>query len=73
MVDERLAEIAADLTKRHDPRAVEEGGIAPFRRAIREAAPVSSLAQTAVATASVVVDPVRYPPSAAVDGTLATL
>lgn len=72
-VDRCFEQIAAGLIAKYGQTPVREGCIAPLAAAILSAAGIDSLAQKAKATASVVPDPVRYPPSAANDGLLSTL
>ena len=61
------------LAATYDEKAVSEACIAPVEKVILAALPVETLAQKAKATASVTPDPAQYPPSAANDGTAATL
>lgn len=72
-IEASLGEIAKTLSVRYDPTAVQTGCIVPLQKAVLAGVPVNTLAQRAKATASVVPDPARYPPSAANDGLPATL
>lgn len=72
-VEAHLERLAKTLAAKHEKRAVDEGCIAPLKRIVLSALPIVTLAQKAKASASVVPDPVRYPPSAANDGNVATL
>jgi hypothetical protein len=66
-------EVARSLSGKYGARVVQEGCVAPLKKAVLAGAPVASLAQKARATASVTPDAARYPASAANDGLPATL
>jgi hypothetical protein len=72
-VEAYFQQIGKALTAKYDGKAVNEGCLAPWKKAVLSAQPVESLAQKAKATASVAPDPARYPAGAANDGLLATL
>jgi hypothetical protein len=72
-VTARFEQIRKTLVARFNDKAVNEGCIVRLQRAVLSALPIESLAQKARASASVVPDPARYPPSAANDGNRATL
>ncbi len=65
--------IGKTLVAKHGEKIALEGCVEPLRKAVLAVNPVHTLAQTAKASASVVPDPTRYPPSAAVDGYRETL
>jgi hypothetical protein len=72
-IEAYFQQIGKALTAKYDGKAVNEGCLAPWKKAVLSARPVESLAQKAKATASVAPDPARYPAGAANDGLLATL
>jgi len=72
-IDACFGEVARSLSAKHDGNIVQEGCIAPLKKAVLAGVPIASLAQKARATASVTPDAARYPPSAANDGLPATL
>jgi len=60
--------IGKPLAAKYGAKIAMEGCIAPLKQAVLAVHPIHTLAQSAEASASVVPDPTRYPPSAAVDG-----
>jgi hypothetical protein len=70
-VDSFLAEVAGELNAKYGEHSVSKFAIEPMRNAIEAA--ITTLAQSATASASVVPKPDQYPPSAAIDGSLTTL
>ena len=71
-VDVCLSHVVKKLSANYDVEAVQDGCIIPFKNIFQESQPIDSLAQKAVATASVEPDSKRYPISAANDGLLRT-
>jgi hypothetical protein len=73
-IDGCFSRVSQALAAKHDKRAVEIGCVVPWKRAILAAVPtVATLAQKAVATASVTPNPTQYPAANANDGILTTL
>jgi len=68
-----LDRIGKTLAGKYGEQTVVAGCIEPLKKAVLAVSPISSLAQKAAASASVVPNPVLYPPSAAVDGYIETL
>jgi hypothetical protein len=64
--------IRKPLAAKYGAKLAMEGCIAPLKKAVLAVNPIHTLAQTAKASASVVPEPTRYPPSAAVDGFVET-
>lgn len=68
-----FAQVTKSLAGKYDERAIADGCVAPLKNPILAGAPIRSLAQQAVATASTTPNAERYPASAANDGLLSTL
>jgi hypothetical protein len=70
-VERCFAQIEKALTVKYGETPVKIGCIAPLKPLVRAGLP--NLAQKAKASASQTPDPMKYPPSAAIDGNLSTL